>query len=317
MPRKVRSTTTTRLGVGRTRSRNLLRAFWTLLAALSVATSTSAHATLFVAPARPLTEDEALENAVTRSDAIVIGTVTKAHTDISDRNGEAAALSEVRLQVAEIRKGKPNWRQIIVRDGAVPILTSMSKLGIRLNDSVVMFLHHGKQPSPEFWVGDNQDTMHIMYPVQSPHGVAGGMRRLDSPAGRNILAKLEHIQASLTLEAMTRDADLVIIGRPLSASGPCVRFEQPSQCRLWEIETVLKGQESRDSIPAFGLTRLAFPQPPGSQILFLRQSHGQTYEIMHFRRGLVGIHDNYVPEFDMGLSDVMMRITRAGRSLRP
>lgn len=296
------------------------KTIWILLATLVLSCSTgTADAIIYTAPSRALSEVEALENAITQSDLVVVGTVSKSRAYVNKKGhiDLGYAPSEVTVDADEIKFGNRSLSRMVVQDGTQSLSATLSSRGIRGGDTVLMFLRAPKSGTAPELVLRGDDTLQVMHPVDSPFGVPGGVIKLTVDNREKLLTTIDSLNAALTLEAMTREADLVTIARITAGPDSCVQFGIKRACRTWTIKQTLKGSESRSAIPVFAVTRLPLSSPPADVILFLRAHPKGVYEIMHFRRGLLTIRDGAIERLHMPVQEALSRINSSSNLDRP
>lgn len=255
---------------------------------------------------RPLTEAEAWDYAVARSDAIGVGRIRS----VRQASPEVAApvdLGVVYRTTYELSFLPARWLK-----GRMPVTTQSlrcSRDRLRTGDEDTALEGLIDKLVLVFLLAAD-DGLHVF---ESPEVSQDGLflipeNELDEIADRIALAERRN-----SLDSLVAAADLVVIGASMPGeTSPCRAAGRNARCSLLGIEERLAGMNVETRIVAYGMHGAL---PAGRSLFFLRRTEEGFYETVPFYAGILPIQGQSVPLLGMGTSEVDFEIRRIARLL--
>jgi hypothetical protein len=255
---------------------------------------------------RPLSDGEAWDLTVSRSEAIGIGRIVDTRL-LSPEPPPGAGIGGIYREAYELSFLPTEWFKGPLPRTTQTILCSRDRLHTRRYDTaldesidqpVIVFL----QQSGADW-----------YLFESPHGYQGGVFEIDPAELDDLRLAVAEAQTGSSLDSLVARSDLVVVGTPvLGAASPCRAAGRNAQCSLLEIEDVLTGFTTEKRLVAYGMHGAL---PMERSIFFLRLTDEGVYETVPFYGGIMPIQGDRVDFLDMGFSEVDFEIRRIARVL--
>lgn len=278
------------------------------LLAIAVAVASSAgpladvgHATTWLPPSRPLTQDEKLELAVSESDAIGFGYVAAVRETIVDVvGGTGIPARSLTLRPTEWLWGAPGGSAMAVGFSATDHSSLFSELLVASGldtRPACFFLKHLRSG----WaLRDYPDPPPLQLLTQ---GEAGAMRQ-----------RIRRIIALQSPDSLLARADLVVLGVRGETDARCATSRGVRECAPVSVKEVLAGPSVSDSIVVYGV--MLGQMPPGEALYLLRKMPDGLYETVGFRSGSLPVRSGKVERWGLTLEQTRRRAL-AARTARP
>ena len=255
-----------------------------LLVVLWLLAPAEAWTTSWIAPARPLTDEELLENSVVEADAIALGTLVN------------IVGSSAYVEITHQLQGslKPEHVEVGIWDEDWPLSEVLSWLRDGPAD-VMVFLRKVK-PSKS----DSRSWVFLSSPFNYRNGI------VRAPPPERIWAPVEIVRKRLSIDSLAARADLVVLGSTGSQGRGCRPYGHSTPCLALRVERVLKGSVHQPEILAYSLV-VGDLNPRWRGLFFLKAMQG-AYETIGFSRGALAVQGNRVIPLGLSLEEVTRRI---------
>ena len=269
-----------------------------MLAALAIPIAVAAHATTWIEPARPLSQNESLELAVSECDAIGVGRITAVHDTLANVvHGVGIPVRSMTLEVSEWISGTPG--------------TSVVEVGVPSADNSPLF--------SDILLTQRLSDRHAMFFLNRA-GTGWSLRAYPDPpavqfiepgAASLAVANVRHAIARQSPDSLMARADLIVVGSSDQQASRCPSSAPERECVTVQVSNVLAGGPAPDSLRVYSV--VVGEIPAGEALYLLKRMPAGEYETVGFRSGSLSIRSERVDQWDLTLDQVRARLitTRA------
>ena len=284
-----------------------------ILIVVLLSVAATVEATSYITPQWSLTPDEALAETFAAADAVVLARIASVRSEQIPVAGGFTGRRTMTLSIGQVIKGDTGTRTIDVVPGELEGLWGSIESWRADRAYVVVFLGDGARVSFESKHPDSryQPRKREWFVLSVPPRNFATIR---NPAEeRDLMQRLEELKNRQSVDELTRQADVVIIGGPRSFGGRCVAYGESTSCVRLPVVRVLKGRVPTGELPATTKGMAVFPGSGASAIYFLRRESASAYEVLQFGAGAKAIRGDYVRDLNLKLDDAVARIQAVAR----
>lgn len=244
------------------------------------------EATMWPAPVRPLSNDEQVEYAVSRADAILIGRIE--------------AYNGVRISIPDTPRLGPWDHYLIVRPDRW-IKGSPTDSLVRVEAGWLSELAQVRDSSDRYffflekWIdrasGKSRWVLNSPKMFESPYTKLKGMGKMtDAPEG--LPDGAADAVARQSLKSLAYRADLIILGAPTKLFANCQSYERSRRCPRYRVISDIAGTAPGDTVNVFAW--IPGLEPYREAIIFARRVPDGSYELLSAAAGGMMIENGIV-----------------------
>jgi len=279
-----------------------------LVVILTLLVPGTVESTSYAAPEWTLTFGQTLAETFAQSDAVILGRIENIRTENVPFAGGFVGKRTMTLSVEQVFKGNARRTRIDVAPGDLEGLWSNIELWRDQRAYVVVFLGDAarieferKHPDSATKPGRNEWFIQSVPPRD--------FATIRNPGTeRDLVHQLEEMKESQSIEQLTNQSDIVVIGGPVEYGGQCFAFGKSTACLRLPVLRVLKGSVSASELAVTTRGMAVFPHPRTRAIYFLKRVSSSAYAVLEYKAGAKAIRGGFVQDAGLPLEDVVQRI---------